>query len=354
MVDELHEARILARNIRFSGDSKLTSTADESDTVKHIRAVFSQKGLLIDDSVTPQLNKLCKEVYSKLRIPPSAVTAYVYSSPEPQASCFATDASECVILFTSGLTNLLGAQEFQFVIGHELGHFLLAHHGAHHDEESPIELMQQRAMEISVDRIGLVACRNIDVAARSMLKTLSGLNEDQLRFDVRQFMSQIENPDDTGFRIAQSSTHPSMIIRCRALLWFSMSDYFLNGESEHSIGQLNHVDKKIEADLDRYVDGPLRDQLEIVKRNLAFWLSTSHVTADGVFDKQEQSIIRENFGDEMLSKLITSLSGLEKDDVESFISAKINQSHQELVAAFPSDYESVIENITNKISKDFS
>ena len=41
-------------------------------------------------------------------------------------------------------------------------------------------------------------------------------------------------------------------------------------------------------------------------------------------------------------------SGLEKDDVESFISAKINQSHQELVAAFPSDYESVIEEYKSK------
>ena len=354
MVDELHEARLLARNIRFSGDSKITSTADESDAVKHIRAVFSQKGLLVNDSVTPQLSKLFQEVYRQLRIPPSVVTAYVYSSPEPQASCFATDASECIILFTSGLTNLLSEQELQFVIGHELGHFLLAHHGAHQGEESPIELMHQRAMEISVDRVGLVACRNVDVAARSMIKTLSGLNEDQLRFDVRQFMSQIENPDDAGFRIAQSSTHPSMIIRCRALLWFSMSNYFLNGESEHSIEQLAHVDKQIEADLDRYVDGPLRAQVEIIKRNLAFWLSASHVIADGVFDKHEQTVISENFGDEMLSKLVTTLSGMNEDDVESFITAKLNQSHQELVAAFPSDYESVLENITNNISKDFS
>jgi hypothetical protein len=214
--------------------------------------------------------------------------------------------------------------------------------------------MHQRAMEISVDRLGLVACRNVDVAARSMIKTLSGLNENQLRFDVRQFMSQIVNPDDTGFRISQSSTHPSMIIRCRALLWFSMSDYFLNGESEHSIEQLAHVDKKIEADLDRYVDGPLRAQVEIIKRNLAFWLSASHVIADGVFDKHEQTIISETFGDEMLSKLVTTLSGMDEDDVESFITAKLNQSHQELVAAFPSDYESVLENITNNISKDFS
>ena len=133
-----------------------------------------------------------------------------------------------------------------------------------------------------------------------------------------------------------------------------MSDYFLNGESDHSIEQLAHVDKKIEADLDRYVDGPLRAQVEIIKRNLAFWLSASHVIADGVFDKHEQTIISGNFGDEMLSKLVTTLSGMDEDDVESFITAKLNQSHQELVAAFPSDYESVLENITNNISKDFS
>ena len=82
--------------------------------------------------------------------------------------------------------------------------------------------------------------------------------------------------------------------------------------------------------------------------------SVGHVIADGVFDKHEQTIISETFGEEKLSKLVTTLSGMDEDDVESFITAKLNQSHQELVAAFPSDYESVLENITNNISKNFS
>lgn len=356
MTTSLRDARLLARSIRFSGDSRIPSTEGNPMASQNLRGVFAQQGLLVNSAVTPGLAQLMSEVYERLRIPKSIVVAYVYSSSEPQAMCLSSSTSECVTTFSSGLVNLLEGEELEFVVGHEIGHFLLSHGLVHgdQDDESPEELMQQRAMEVSADRIGLLACRSLDVAVRAMMKTASGLPRDQLRFDTTTFLSQLEKPDRMGFNVSESSTHPSWVIRCRALLWFSMSDFFTRGEGHHSEKQLTELDERIERDLHRYVDGPAREQIERVKRNVALWLNVAHSIEDGVFDKQEQTIFSERFGKDMLKKLVTMFDGMGRDEVARRVKSKVLESQQELEAMMPSSYENEFERIRKEVAMDFS
>ena len=52
--------------------------------------------------------------------------------------------------------------------------------------------MQERAQELSVDRVGLIACGSVDIAIRALMKTVSGLSSEHLRFDVGTFISQLD------------------------------------------------------------------------------------------------------------------------------------------------------------------
>ena len=83
--------------------------------------------------------------------------------------------------------------------------------------------MQSRAQEISVDRVGLVACGDLSVAIRAMMKTVSGLEHRHLRFDAGQFISQVSRLSQ-GTSDEVWNSHPSMVVRSRALLWFSMDN----------------------------------------------------------------------------------------------------------------------------------
>ena len=80
------------------------------------------------------------------------------------------------------------------MIGHELGHFLLDHHHANvgFTSANPEYFRQRRAQEISVDRLGLLSCGSLDVALRALMKTVSGLTERHLRFDVERSSHSFE------------------------------------------------------------------------------------------------------------------------------------------------------------------
>ena len=88
----------------------------------------------------------------------------------------------------------MSKDELTFVIGHELGHFLLGHSlEERQDTESEEYLIRSRAQEISVDRIGLVSCGSLNISIQVLMKLVSGLGEDMLRFDIGSFLDQMRD-----------------------------------------------------------------------------------------------------------------------------------------------------------------
>ena len=179
----------------------------------------------------------------------------MYASPELRAECYASSTIQCIIRFSSSLVDLLDEEEFAFVAGHELGHFLLGHGLTHIERQSEsIEyFIQQRAQEISVDRIGLVACDSVDVALRALMKVASGLNDRHLRFDVGAFIAQLRMTAPNSGSDNHRASHPSILVRCRALLWFSLNDVFTKRAEVFVQSQMQQLDARIQDDINTYV-----------------------------------------------------------------------------------------------------
>ena len=268
MPAKLDAARLVAERVRYSGEATNEIHPDsDPEATTQMRSIFAQHNLEISHAVTPKLASTLDEVYERLRIPSKVVVAYVYADPDIQATCFSSSTAECVVSFSSGLISLLDEPELQFVAGHEIGHFLLYHGNVHQDDtfESLEYLMQQRAKEISADRIGFLACKSLDVCVRAMMKTASGLSTEEIRFDTGAFLSQLQKSDDITYSVTQTSTHPSWLVRCRAILWFSMNDFLTSSPDNWSRTKIHEMDARIEKDLRQYVDGPAREKME--KRN---------------------------------------------------------------------------------------
>jgi len=346
-------ARQLAEKFRYSRDILRPKSDGDASGTNSARDQFFHDGLLVSSSVTPDLANHLSLVCQRLEIPETAVEAFIYASPDIQAECIAGSKSNCVIRFSSSLVDLLDHDEFEFVVGHELGHFLL-NHGVvrlEHRSDSLEYVIQNRAQEISADRIGMVACQSLEIAVRALMKTMSGLSSEHLRFDVGAFVSQLRDAPEAIRVESRFASHPSILVRCRALLWFSLNDVSSHGIKRFSEELLAKLDKRIEDDMDTFIDGPARQLIEEAKENLAIWVAANQAVQDGAFSKDEQSAIAEMFGEPILDKLKGFLSDVPASEVQDIVYERLKAAREELEGLIPSGLEDTVRDIQNKIEK---
>ena len=292
MMDELKAAKRKAGQIRFSDDAPVKGKIPVG-VIDAAKSFHFANALNISREVTPSLHRGWMEALDNLLVPRQAATAFVYPSTDMQASCIPDD-NGCVICFSSALIDIMDGEEFKFVAGHELGHFLLGHCSP----ENSGDLARGRAQEISCDRIGLVACGGeLNTAVKAMIKMMSGLTEAHIRSDVGVFLSQLRKT--SGASSNRADTHPPVLVRCRALLWFSMSGYFSDRSGESAAGQLPALDKKIQQDLSKHVGSPAND----AKKKVKMWTAICDIVRDNVFDKKEQQRFAAAFGADKLETL---------------------------------------------------
>ncbi len=347
MSDELRRARKFAESLRYTGDVALDYGNRGSGELTAVRSHFYQNGLCISREVTPALSERLRSVCQRLQIPDTVVEAFVYPTPEIQAACISDGSSACVIRFSSTLVETLSSEEFEFVAGHELGHFLLGHGTSKAKQESLEYFMQSRAQEISADRIGLMACNSLDIAIRAMMKTISGLTSRHLRFDAGTFISQLKNHPSHN---DAHTSHPSMLVRCRALLWFSTSDG-LKTDKDSRGNVHTDLDKRIETDLRNYVDGPARKKIEEAKENLVMWLSVRQIAEDNNFSKSEQEQFAELFGKQALKSMKNYLQAIPAGQIRETIDKRAESARQELIAIIPNASAEEIAKIERLVQK---
>ena len=351
MSDALSESRLFAESVRFSGDTLRRNQKTKIDS-SEINALFSLHNLHVTPLITPIISKCIENVTSNLRIPSSAVTAYVYSSKEIQASCIAGDDVECIIQLSSGLIDILEDNEIESVIGHELGHFLY-NHGLTSDQadhESLEFFIQKRAQEFSADRIGLLSCGDLNAAVRAMMKVVSGLSSRHLNFNVGEFISQLSRTNNLRMPRNFQPTHPPMLVRCRALLWFSTCEAFISGKHDYSTTEIEKIDKKIQNDIDKYVDPAAVETIKELKESVKLWLSASIMIEDTHLDKEEQEQFEKFFGKAKLEKLKVFISN---PNAKKNVANKLEVAIQNLSLAIPSRIDDEIESIEKEIRTNF-
>ena len=353
MTNKYNEIRKLASNLRYKNDKPLDNNTNFNNSIITIKDHLFRTGLLINENSTPELSKTIMLVAEKLQVSTKSINAFIYSSPEIQASCIATNKEECILSFSSGLINLLDFSEFAFVVAHELGHFIFGHNHNMIKKGSLESYMQERAQEISVDRIGLIGCGDLNSSIRALIKTASGLESKFLKFDIGQFINQISKISQPNLGEGVSNSHPSIIIRCRALLWFSTLNSFIEFPSNNKNNEITEVDIKIEKDFNKYVDGPTKSIIKKAKTNLVMWLIVKEIIKDKKFDNNEQESFKTLFGINSLNKMKMFLSNTNSSELENAIIKRINNSKVELQKLIPVSFNDEFKKLKSKVNKFF-
>jgi hypothetical protein len=329
MVEAFEAAKERIARIRFLGDQqdKQKSTLPSDDGA--INARFYRDGVELSPQLTPALWNALEKVCQALALPPDVVAAFVYASPAVEASCHNISGRKIYSRFSSGLVDLLDEDEFAFVAGHELGHYLFDHHASSLETESPGFYRQSRAQEISVDRVGLLACGSLQVALRALMKTVSGLTSRHMRFDVGAFIDQIRRVGNNDMS-SLADTHPPILVRSRALLWFSMSDAYKRWPDEARTQDLDKVDRLIERDLEQYVDGALKREADDLRKAVLLWGIVTHILQTESFSKLAQTKLAALFDEATVEGLRNFLLGAPRPALRSLVAEKLSSARRAL------------------------
>lgn len=307
------------RGFRFSRDAPPAPDEHPCDAAAvsrqflTFRKRYLSKALRISAQLSPKLHEQICAVSQRLG-GSLAVEAYVYCDPSVQACSFSGSTDRTIgIAFSSGVVNLLSPQELCFVIGHEIGHYIMQHDRcvdvqsvANHVERLNA-LSLSRAAEISADRIGFLACESREYAYRTIIKTASGLNEELLRFDISAYIDQARDLFSYGgLEDEIESTHPMFIARLRALLWFEVSEPYnaWDDNIHHASIDRELLDRKIHHDLMAVSGFKLLNINEDAIRAALLWGAISVFLSDGHLTQAEQSLLKVFFGDSQANKAI--------------------------------------------------
>lgn len=353
----------MLHGIRFSHDrptalsgSGLASKEEQTDFLTGLL----HRSVRVRSEIFPKIAEVVRVSEERLLRGEIHPDVFVHADTNMQACCFSPARYDRpVILVTSALVERLTPEELASVIGHEIGHSVYKHQNQNPENLEGAErlkvLASARSAEISADRAGLLACRDVNTAISALIKTSTGLSSKHIRFDIQGFMQQFKELTENGPNLNEAmSTHPLFLLRIRALISFSNStDYYrIIGQEGKGSLSLEEVNRSVLRDL-RKISGLSLDDLdnEIILRILVL-ASFAVFAADGKFSKEEQEFFQETFGDldtsaEMqlvqekgvsgivfeLRRLITLLGGVSKED-----SRRMKTFFSVLEDSFPKDH----------------
>lgn len=340
----------LAKSIRYQDDVERVDWIGDESLLDNIKLTLSLSSLKVTKDLTPEIyNALCR-VCDRLKLDINLVEVFVSSSPDIQAGCISVNTKGCIVTLNSSLLNLVSIDELEFVIAHELGHFLLQH-GSKVLDTSPESSIAQRAMEISVDRVGVCGCKDLDTAIRAIMKLLSGLDENFLRFDVHSFLNQLDHESINQGHTQNQSTHPSLLLRAKSLVRFVNSRPYQKLKNNMGGTELTEVDALIRKDLDHFNDKQIRDQEKISKEQVGFWILVFSLTKEGGLSKDSQDMIAHKFGEDKKNKLLKMLRSLSKSNAKKMVAEKLKDAISRFRELAPEKAKRELNLIINEIEK---
>ncbi len=331
------------------------STSNFNETSIHAR--FLARHVQVSQSLFPKIAKSIERA-TRWLLGKREVHAFVSADSDLNASCTPGPSDLPLIWLSSGLVKSLKESELVFVIGHELGHWYYRHYlyPTVAPDSGPLFVARQqlsRAAEISADRFGLLACGNVDVALRAILKTASGLPEEHIGARVSEFISQARNLKIGEINQGEVfAAHPPMVIRARALLWFSMSKEYMqvsNLADEGAI-QIDVVNSRVEKDLLSVLGTGFSLQQDREIQDAILWMALYEMMVDGKLAKKEQSLIDSEFGQVVLEKVKALVRGKSTSQVVSEIRDRALEA-KSLIAAYPKSQVDILLKQKKDVSK---
>jgi hypothetical protein len=350
MMPEQQRFISLCEAVRFELDAPREQTRLQrgiADFVAQVRAT----GLQVTRATVPRLNAVVERVAERLELRgfPS-----VYVVNDPVANAFAPSIAggqTPVIVLNSGLVTLLSPNELEFAIGHELGHLGLRHGIDENQSSPPNEFVAlqvrslQRYAEVSADRVGLLATRSVFTSARVMIKIASGLQAENVAFDIEAFIQQAErDPDELSREWELDLSHPSLPFRLWALLRFSHCAEYSRLAEQGDLGvSISQVDQEVAERFAAMGDGRL-DAMETNVYQLALvWAALAMVMDDGMIGSAKRDAFTQIVGIEHAEK---ALAFAENHD-RSAVFSKLAEATERVNAASFATRQRFLEAVEN-------
>jgi len=280
---------------------------------------LTKNSLLISESSTPKVEKYLIDVCKKLKIDRQLVQAFVYPKMDIEAFAY-SNKLPITIALSAGAVSRLSPEQLFFVIGHEIGHALIGSIINYNQESKTLEdYIFARGMEISADRIGLIATTGIEFAQIAILKVLSGLDDNLLAgSNIHKVLNEnkLEVTEEDSY-----SEHPPLMIRLEALYNLSTCKEYneLIGNKDSSSTKLDIVNKTITEMLEVTVDSFAMRKIDERMEEFAIWPVTLLIFNQVKIDMADLSkklnikILKEDV--QKAFNLINSYSDFEKPDV---------------------------------------
>ena len=113
------------------------------------------------------------------------------------------------------------------------------------------------------------------------------------------------------------------------------------------------LDRLIENDLQKFVDGPARRLIADAKKNLAMWMAAYAVVQDGVFAKKEQEAIAGMFSFELMERLKGFLRDIPASEVHDTVYARMKAAREELESVIPTSFDTELKKIQDQVRLQF-
>ena len=335
----------LANDIRYIFDKKINYGRRRSEID------FYNFGLEITKSLEPDLFNSIECVSSRLFLKLKSIKTFVYPSETIQAECRDFDGL-CLIRISSTTMEKLNYDEIKFIIGHEIGHYLLDHTSFEIDR--PELMMISKAREISCDRLGLIACESYENAISCIIKTQSGLSK--IKLNISDYLeTSLGNINNSSIEF-NCSSHPSLPIRAKSLKVAKnyLNKHFPDYSSNLAYSEKSNIDDKINKDFEKYENKILIDQIIESKEGVLCWIWIYLSTNENKIEKLNSLKIIEKFGQNFFDKFKKNFGSLKNDQVQSFVYDKLNEGLINLYQKIPYSFQSYLINelnlVRNKIS----
>ena len=305
----------------------------------------------VSKEILPKVGSAIETVFDRIKIENNFNFFVTADNNQANASCsLMSSASRPDIVLTSRLIELLSLEELQFVIGHEVAHYVYQHalypnHNNVEDRNLKLNILNlSRAAEISADRIGFLACANLDASLKANFKLASGLSDKHFNFKPSTYLDQLRDLEDLGKSSSELwSTHPSFLIRMQSLIWFSMSKEYheLFDQKKKGSYSLSEIDEKLDSKIKKITGDELENSNKRIYESALIWGSLDIYLSDKKFSKDEQEEFSNRFGE----KAKKAISLMKISNARGMLDKKIDTSFNDASKLLKTEKNKLVEEL---------